>query len=240
MASLSNTDLFGSDTDSDITIEPEEFTSQKESPKISTVKKTSLVKRRSAVHEISDSEEESEEYFILKGKSKNSGIIKKKLESPKKDTNVHVSNNGKQHIHSTGVNLTKSTKKSKSFTDVKNWLDNVNSYDADDGPSKLYKRNSSKGNDLNNSSIKTGKSPFTKKLESHSLDTPHGLKRKQTLLLEEDKQEPERKKKPVCQYGNKCYRKNPSHFEEFSHSKGLRLVFLNMYFDKDDHTQNSF
>ena len=31
--------------------------------------------------------------------------------------------------------------------------------------------------------------------------------------------------KPMCKYGEKCYRKNPQHFKEFQHSKCMLLYF---------------
>ncbi|XP_059162310.1 tyrosyl-DNA phosphodiesterase 1-like isoform X2 [Physella acuta] len=39
--------------------------------------------------------------------------------------------------------------------------------------------------------------------------------------LEEDDSEKEKTSKPVCKYGVRCYRKNPSHYEEFYHPKSL-------------------
>lgn len=41
-----------------------------------------------------------------------------------------------------------------------------------------------------------------------------------TEILNNTSNESVKNKKPVCKYGSKCYRKNPSHFEEFNHSKG--------------------
>lgn len=36
---------------------------------------------------------------------------------------------------------------------------------------------------------------------------------------EKDDTDKEAKKKPVCKYGSKCFRKNPSHLEEFCHPR---------------------
>ncbi|XP_069117076.1 tyrosyl-DNA phosphodiesterase 1-like isoform X2 [Argopecten irradians] len=43
------------------------------------------------------------------------------------------------------------------------------------------------------------------------------LKRKRTLILD-DEPSSNKKEKPACQYGSKCYRKNPSHKEDFYHA----------------------
>ena len=50
-----------------------------------------------------------------------------------------------------------------------------------------------------------------------SSSSPHLLKKSDTVLLSTSKGKVEKGQKPVCKYGSKCYRKNPSHREEFSH-----------------------
>lgn len=216
MSALSNHDLFGSDTDSDMTVEPEKQSSKNEIPKITSSpdKKTSLIKRRSTVHEISDSDEGSEEFFLLKGKAKNSGIIKKKLESPKKDVKTNVSENKCGSLAS---------KFSRKYSDVKNWLDSVDPGGSDELSSNTNNNTNSKLTKHVTGTLKTEK-PNTLKSPSCKAESPHGLKRKQTEMIDEEKLN--LYKKPVCQYGSKCYRKNPSHFEEFSHPKGLNFIFF--------------
>ena len=50
-----------------------------------------------------------------------------------------------------------------------------------------------------------------------SSSSPHLLKKSYTVLLSTSKDKVEKGQKQVCKYGSKCYRKNPSHREEFSH-----------------------
>ncbi|VDI74315.1 tyrosyl-DNA phosphodiesterase 1 [Mytilus galloprovincialis] len=268
-----------SDTDSDITVGPEDSDVTTESPHKSPVKLPSLSKRRSEVHEISESEEESEEYFILKGTSKGKGksslfnslkstseqnesksLVKQsnkssetltKLKSQEKTTksssecfSKSLDNRTKpssetltksiekrskpssetltksidkktklspetltkshdKRTKPSSESVTKSSeKKTKSFTEIENWLDKI---DSSPEAEKV---------DIK----KRFHSPVEKGKHSDYKPSPSsGLKRKQTVLLEEEKKTVSRKK-PPCQYGSKCYRKNPSHLQEFSHS----------------------
>lgn len=55
----------------------------------------------------------------------------------------------------------------------------------------------------------------------------HELRKAVTEILNENTNNSAKKRKVPCQYGHKCYRKNPSHFEEFSHPGGnVHLVEL--------------
>ena len=54
-------------------------------------------------------------------------------------------------------------------------------------------------------------------MKRKSSSSPHLLKKSDTVLLSTSKGKVEKEQKPVCKYGSKCYRKNPSHREEFSH-----------------------
>lgn len=49
---------------------------------------------------------------------------------------------------------------------------------------------------------------------------PHELRKAVTEILNENMNNSAKKRKIPCQYGHKCYRKNPSHFEEYSHPGG--------------------
>ncbi|XP_076098892.1 tyrosyl-DNA phosphodiesterase 1-like [Mytilus galloprovincialis] len=268
-----------SDTDSDITVGPEDSDVTTESPHKSPVKLPSLSKRRSEVHEISESEEESEEYFILKGTSKGKGksslfnslkstseqnesksLVKqsnkssetltklksqekttksssecfsKSLDNRTKPSSETLTKSIEKRSKPSSETLTKSIdkktklspetltkshdkrtkpssesvtksyeKKTKSFTEIENWLDKI---DSSPEAEKV---------DI----IKRFHSPVEKGKHFDYKPSPSsGLKRKQTVLLEEEKKTVSRKK-PPCQYGSKCYRKNPSHLQEFSHS----------------------
>ncbi|CAG2228948.1 TDP1 [Mytilus edulis] len=210
-----------SDTDSDITVGPEDSDVTTESPHKSPVKLPSLSKRRSEVHEISESEEESEEYFILKGTSKGKGksslfnslkstseqtnlnhLLNKSLDNRTKPSSETLTKSIDKKTKPSSESLTKSSeKKTKSFTEIENWLDKI------DSSPEAEKVDIKKRFD----------SPVEKGKHSDYKPSPSsGLKRKQTVLLEEEKKTVSRKK-PPCQYGSKCYRKNPSHLQEFSH-----------------------
>ena len=202
MASKGNHDV--SDSDSDITVGPDDIigdSPQKPSP---ALKQPSLTKRRSEVHEISDSEEESEEFFILKGKKRAS---EKKSHSGKQNTSSSETRTDTKNVNvkpskSSIDTVAKSPIKGtiKSSTDIEDWLNKIEHVSSKNSPKTDNGKNE-------NQSAKTGS-----KISEHSA----GLKRKQTVLLEEEKSTPS-KKQPPCQYGSKCYRKNPSHFEEYSH-----------------------
>jgi hypothetical protein len=226
-------DHYVSDTDSDITIGPDE--ESHDSPqKVKEGKQASLTKRRSEVHEISESDEESEEFFILKGKSKNkkkhSLSLKKNIEtatkSPVKKSKSFTETDSKSPVKKiksftetdskspvkkiksfTETDTKSPVKKTKSFTEIDNWLDQI-----DDA-----------SNEKDNAKLKTNTNENAKKERGkYSAGSPLsvGLKRKQTVLLEEDK------KLPSCQYGVSCYRKNPSHFKEFSHSGNITITVI--------------
>ena len=221
-------DHYVSDTDSDITIGPDE--ESHDSPqKVKEGKQASLTKRRSEVHEISESDEESEEFFILKGKSKNkkkhsrvadSLSLKKNIEtatkSPVKKSKSFTETDSKSPVKKiksfTETDTKSPVKKTKSFTEIDNWLDQI-----DDA-----------SNEKDNAKLKTNTNENAKKERGkYGAGSPLsvGLKRKQTVLLEEDKKTPS-KKLPPCQYGVSCYRKNPSHFKEFSHSGNITITVI--------------
>ena len=107
---------------------------------------------------------------------------------------------------------TKSVKKTKSFTEIDNWLDQIDDASNGKDDAKL------KTNTNENAKKERGKYDAGSPLSV-------GLKRKQTVLLEEDKKTPS-KKLPPCQYGASCYRKNPSHFKEFSHSGNIIITVI--------------
>jgi len=55
---------------------------------------------------------------------------------------------------------------------------------------------------------------------------PQELRKAVTEIMQATVVNSGEKKKPPCQYGVKCYRKNPSHFAEFSHPRGKLKMFL--------------
>lgn len=221
-------DHYVSDTDSDITIDPDEE-SHDSLQKVKEGKQASLTKRRSEVHEISESDEESEEFFILKGKSKDkkkhsqvadSLSLKKNIEtatkSPVKKSKSFTETDSKSPVKKiksfTETDTKSPVKKTKSFTEIDNWLDQI-----DDA-----------SNEKDNAKLKTNTNENAKKERGkYGAGSPLsvGLKRKQTVLLEEDKKTPS-KKLPPCQYGASCYRKNPSHFKEFRHSGNITITVI--------------
>lgn len=221
-------DHYVSDADSDITIDPDEE-SHDSLQKVKEGKQASLTKRRSEVHEISESDEESEEFFILKGKSKDkkkhsqvadSLSLKKNIEtatkSPVKKSKSFTETDSKSPVKKiksfTETDTKSPVKKTKSFTEIDNWLDQI-----DDA-----------SNEKDNAKLKTNTNENAKKERGkYGAGSPLsvGLKRKQTVLLEEDKKTPS-KKLPPCQYGASCYRKNPSHFKEFSHSGNITITVI--------------
>lgn len=236
-------DHYVSDADSDITIDPDEE-SHDSLQKVKEGKQASLTKRRSEVHEISESDEESEEFFILKGKSKDkkkhsqvadSLSLKKNIEtatkSPVKKSKSFTETDSKSPVKKiksftetdskslvkkiksfTETDTKSPVKKTKSFTEIDNWLDQI-----DDA-----------SNEKDNAKLKTNTNENAKKERGkYGAGSPPsvGLKRKQTVLLEEDKKTPS-KKLPPCQYGASCYRKNPSHIKEFSHSGNITITVI--------------
>ena len=206
-------DHYVSDTDSDITIGPDE--ESHDSPKkVKEGKQASLTKRRSEVHEISESDEESEEFFILKGKSKNKKKHSRVADSLSLKKNIETATRSpvKKSKSFTETDSKSPVKKIKSFTEIDNWLDQI-----DDA-----------SNEKDNAKLKTNTNENARKERGkYGAGSPLsvGLKRKQTVLLEEDKKTPS-KKLPPCQYGVSCYRKNPSHFKEFSHSGNITITVI--------------
>ena len=206
-------DHYVSDTDSDITIGPDE--ESHDSPKkVKEGKQASLTKRRSEVHEISESDEESEEFFILKGKSKNKKKHSRVADSLSLKKNIETATKSpvKKSKSFTETDSKSPVKKIKSFTEIDNWLDQI-----DDA-----------SNEKDNAKLKTNTNENARKERGkYGAGSPLsvGLKRKQTVLLEEDKKTPS-KKLPTCQYGVSCYRKNPSHFKEFSHSGNITITVI--------------
>ncbi|KAL4238825.1 tyrosyl-DNA phosphodiesterase 1 [Mactra antiquata] len=69
---------------------------------------------------------------------------------------------------------------------------------------------------LNNDRSRESPSSRVKRKHSRS-PVPQELRKVVTEILNENKCNSASKKKTPCQYGDKCYRKNPSHFEEYSH-----------------------
>lgn len=210
-----------SDTDSDVTVGPEEDEQDlKDSPKKSIAVTPSLNKRKSEVHEISDSDGDSEEFYILKenGKKKTkpsnkklSATLKKKEQFSEKLSESTIKYNSNRESVSTSVKSNKfssdavsKTPVATKKTEIDNWLDNVE-FDAN-GKCKLTLKTNINENAQKDQS----------KHDNHSSPSIT-LKRKQTVLLENDEKKTPSKKLPLCQYGSKCYRKNPSHFAEFSH-----------------------
>ncbi|CAG2202581.1 unnamed protein product [Mytilus edulis] len=223
-----------SDTDSDITVGPEDSDVTTESPHKSPVKLPSLSKRRSEVHEISEkgksslfnslksTSEQNESKSLVKQSNKSSETLTK-LKSQEKTTksspecfSKSLDNRTKPSSETLTKSIDKKTKLSPetltkshdkrtkpSSEKIENWLDKI------DSSPEAEKVDIKKRFD----------SPVEKGKHSDYKPSPSsGLKRKQTVLLEEEKKTVSRKK-PPCQYGSKCYRKNPSHLQEFSHQE---------------------
>lgn len=275
-----------SDSDSDITIEPDppdweilpsdldkdiQQIRRKNTENSTTNARTELSKRRSKTHDISDSEEDTEEYVHSQNKvntCRPKGNLEVKLKSynsassPKKKLNVshHLSesdsddNDKKKCANKSNSSHIKKFKKESPINMASPKLSisqkaklNISHHlsDSDDGEEKKVHSKSSDIKSMKNVKPVINVSPRKKLSICHGLsdsdddnedkqrsnssngkinrtDSPVsvGLKRKQTLLLDEDNDNsnarPVKKLQP-CKFGSKCYRKNPSHFEEFSH-----------------------
>ena len=83
------------------------------------------------------------------------------------------------------------------------------------------KKVSSSSGDKRRSHEDSPNSSSLKRKHSRS-PVPHELRKAVTEILETKRPKvvQNKDKKPPCQYGEKCYRKNPSHFEDFSHPRG--------------------
>ncbi|XP_045183449.2 tyrosyl-DNA phosphodiesterase 1-like [Mercenaria mercenaria] len=64
---------------------------------------------------------------------------------------------------------------------------------------------------------KSESSPSSLKRKHSRSPVPQELRKAVTEIMNENTCNSAKKKKVPCQYGLKCYRKNPSHFEEYSH-----------------------
>ncbi|KAJ8309162.1 hypothetical protein KUTeg_014036 [Tegillarca granosa] len=275
-----------SDSDSDITIEPDppdweilpsdlekdmQQIGGKRSDNRTTNAVTELTKRRSKTHDLSDSEEDTEEYVHSQNKDNASTIngsseVKlnshNSISSSKKKLNVshHLSesdSDGSDEKKCTDKSNSSYIKTSKRESLVSKASTKTNSSpksklnishdlsDSDEGQEKkiqsklsdvkskkkvpVYplikaspKKKLSVCHDLSDSDGNEDQTSNSSQGKIYRTDSPVNvrLKRKQTELLEEENENsnarPKRKLQP-CKFGSKCYRKNPSHFEEFSH-----------------------
>lgn len=57
---------------------------------------------------------------------------------------------------------------------------------------------------------------------------PKELRKAVTEILDNIHSTKEESSKKPCQYGARCYRKNPSHFAEYSHPGGISILFIVM------------
>ncbi|XP_060081210.1 tyrosyl-DNA phosphodiesterase 1-like [Ylistrum balloti] len=153
------------------------------------------VKRRcSKTHEISDSEEETE--YLRKPEKKS-----KDLKTP----SISYSKDGESSKNSHKVFIRES---------------DTNTHKEDSYHRNTVKTQSSQQQSLVHNSIQHKDNSLQKRSnsadEKRDSSTPSSLKRKHTLIIDKETST-NKKESPVCQYGSKCYRKNPSHREEFQH-----------------------
>lgn len=95
--------------------------------------------------------------------------------------------------------------------------------------SKTELKESSKlGRCLNKTDAKDSRSLSPTSMKRKRSPVPQELRKVVTQILNENRNDSAIRKKPPCQYGQKCYRKNPTHFEEFSHPGG-KLIFCLYY-----------
>ncbi|XP_033734263.1 tyrosyl-DNA phosphodiesterase 1-like isoform X2 [Pecten maximus] len=156
---------------------------------------TKLQRGHSKAHEISDSEEEAE--YVRKHEKKSKTPVSTSSNYSK---NNSVSDNLKISQKSPVRESVNTTVHSRS-----NHRNVVKTPSSQQKSSEQQPKGSS-GNKKRNSAEKDGDS-----------STLLNLKRKRALVLDEEPSS-NKKEKPICQYGSKCYRKNPSHREEYQHT----------------------
>ena len=154
-----------------------------------------MKKRHSKVHDLSDSESDED----LSDRKKNTGDVGK---SDKTTTQP-----GRTKPESSKT-TSKSTFHEKPQTkDQKLAKEDFSRVDRDSSCS-------AKAESVSQHSSKA-KSPLKRK---HSRSpVPHELRKAATEILKENSGADDNAK-PICKYGSDCYRKNPSHLEEYSHS----------------------
>jgi len=154
-------------------------------------------KRLSKTHDLSDSEDDL---------PKHGNTSHNKIDSDKDISNSKQFNYNKIH------------KPSDSKGDLKLKGTRISHTESDDETADIFKpriKISPKQISKKQENLEYSKPKDSQKLSPF----PQSLKRKQTLLLDEDENDLHilSIKKPVCKFGSNCYRKNPSHLREFFH-----------------------
>ena len=223
-----------------------------------------LVKRRSKVHEVSDSGSDSDEREVT---TKKSSDVKEKPREIKKDI---LKDKPYKKDHSkpfdsyscTKVSSKEEVDKQKFISDFLNMSDDDMNDSFQTNANKSMKEEKSKtkldkGKRVKDESVQERKSSLNKmttfnqtetdtsKLKQRKLEafektgsrdsvsvslkrksisqSPQVLKKSDTKILDTDKSTNSNGRvKPPCKYGSKCYRKNPSHRQEFSHP-GIKI-----------------
>ena len=235
--------------------------------KVCNAKNEKIVKRRSKVHEVSDSGSDSDEKEIV---SKKSTDVKEKTRVTKKDiteNKPYKKNYSKPFDSKSDANVVSKEKmdKQKFISEFLNMSDddvdiqkNVSKSKKDEkhktksdidkrikDESEKEKRNSDKKMNKFNKTETDTVSDKQRQLETHAEKTssndlapvslkrkskspsPQVLKKSDTKILDTDKNSNSNGSlKPPCKYGSKCYRKNPSHRQEFSHPGRLFTVYI--------------
>lgn len=164
----------------------------------------SVKRRHSKIHDMSDLDEDTQEYFCETETKAKVNVSQSPHQSDK--TGNRTSTYENHTVTSSVKDSTKETSRKLFFLggSEQKIVSKTPSH-----PKTVVSKDSSQHKD--SSSRKHDSVDLNK--ESPSLNS---LKRKRTLILDE---EPVAAKKgnPVCQYGSKCYRKNPSHLKDFYH-----------------------
>ncbi|OWF40656.1 tyrosyl-DNA phosphodiesterase 1-like isoform X2 [Mizuhopecten yessoensis] len=203
---------FVSDSDSDVTLDPE---LEQERLTFNIKEKTTPKKS----HSFSDSDSDvtlSPDLFDrespFNNMSNNSRNTKKALiHSPSSSRKNDYNEKQLQRRRSKTHEVSDSEEEESVKTTVH---DGNNQRTVEKTPSSQQK-SSEKNNSFQHRDSSAHKKANSRDQEKDS-STPSSLKRKRTLLLDEE-QSTSKREKPICQYGSKCYRKNPSHREEFHH-----------------------
>ena len=236
---------------------------------ITASKRETLVKRRSKVHELSDSESESEEPVKkIKLTSKSSAEAKHKVKvkngdstqkpykrdyskmfESKSDTKLSSKEKiDKQKFISEFLKMSDDDTDSVKFTNGKRKEEKEKTHFEDDNkkgtetkkkrrlkvethpdgtsgkkttPSDKVTQSKSEMHQIKKDSVDSVSGTLKRKSNSPS---PQVLKKSDTeLLCKDTNTETASRQKPACKYGSKCYRKNLSHRQEFSHLGKLQF-----------------
>ena len=200
-----------SDTDSDATIEPDPKEWEEDARKsIECMGQKQLSKRHSKIHDISDSEDEEVKYE-KHAQKKNNDRNSPSLFDRRKERQQKVNNSSDFSPH---------LKNSSDFSPQLKKISSCPLASLKESPSRDFSSLKRRATDSSQNSAKPSedkKETQDKKTLSFRQDGSEQASCSHHLKGYLKRKHISKSTKPKCQYGSKCYRKNPAHFMEYSH-----------------------